>query len=471
MELTDVKNSNVGIFLNYVSASPAPELFATTIDTLVANNNTVLVYYCDEELNGCSYNPIKSKSLCLACKSNVKWLQEIFKSVDFLPIKLGSVSSQSDPTPSVDFSLAAMSSIASLTKAVNEEQLNKFWKKKLGHFKANALQLYDYFKTQITEKDLALLVCFNGRFFDAKPVIKAAIESDISFAIVEVKKTIQPIAFVNELIHSIDANCNRAKAFYKSNPKMATELAKTFFEKKITQQETGDPVYTKHQKGGLCPDYLKEKDRKIIVVYPTTDDEYKFIGDEWDGTVPSSQTSEIYDLCKRLPQYRIIIKMHPNQRHMPRQALKAYYDLAVQFKNCIVEPPTSKYDTYEFLFAADIVVNFASTIGVEAAYFGKTVINIGDTNFSKMNIAPVCISGENAADLILSENIPAPNKLSAIQWGSYLLAYRSPLNKFEYVKGEYFYDGIKSPNSYLKLATILPKIFIKLLKSKLNLWH
>lgn len=467
MDLTDVKNKKVGIFLNYVAASPAPELFASAIDVLIANNNDVLVYYCNEDLDGCSYNPIKASSLCAACKRNVKCIQNIFNDVDFIPLNFDAVSTKVDPKSMASFSLAAMSSIASLTKAVNEEQLNKFWRHKLSQFKENSLQLFNYFKTQISDKDLELLVCFNGRFFDAKPVVNAAISCDIDFSIVEVKKSIQPIAFVNELIHSIDANCDRAELLYNKDPAQATKLAEEFFDKKIRQEKTGDPVYTAHQKKGLSPDYLRNTKKKIIVVYPTTDDEYKFIGDEWDGSVPSSQTAEISSLCEKLPDYLIIVKMHPNQQHMPRQALNAYYDLGLQFMNCIVEPPKSKFDSYAFLFAADIVINFASTIGVEAVYFGKKVINIGDTNFSKMNIAPVCISGFEAAELILSGNFPAPNKLGAIKWGSYLLAYRSRLDKFECIDGEYFYDGMKFPNSHFNFLSLLPKLLIRILKSKL----
>jgi hypothetical protein len=245
MELNDVKNSRVGIFLNYVAASPAPELFASAIDVLIANQNTVLVYYCDEELNGCSYNPIKSKSLCLACKSNVTHMQHLFKSVRFVPIKLRSASRSIDHTMDIglsDFNLAAMSSVASLTKAVDEQQLNTYWTSKLSQFKNNSIQLYHYFTDQIAKEQLELFLCFNGRFFDAKPVVNAAISSDINFAIVEVKKSIHPIAFVNELIHSIEANCTRAEANYNDNPKLATKLAKTFFEKKIRQEATGDPV-------------------------------------------------------------------------------------------------------------------------------------------------------------------------------------------------------------------------------------
>ncbi|MDB4052636.1 hypothetical protein N9499_01520 [Octadecabacter sp.] len=469
MELNDLKNSRVGVFLNYVAASPAPELFASAIDVLIANQNTVLVYYCDEELNGCSYNPIKSKSLCLACKGNVKHMQDLFKSVRFIPIKLRSASSLDDQIAMdlSDFSLAAMSSVASLTKAVDEGQLNTYWTRKLSDFKRNSIQLYHYFTCQIGKEKLESLLCFNGRFFDAKPVVNAAISADINFAIVEVKKSTHPIAFVNELIHSIEANCTRAEENYNDNPQLATDLARTFFEKKIRQEQTGDPVYTRNQKKGLAPPYLKDNDKKIIVVYPTTDDEYKFIGDEWDGTVPSSQTTEISALCAQLPECLIIIKMHPNQKHMPHQALKDYYDLGARYKNCIVERPTSKYDTYELLRAADIVINFASTIGVEAAYFGKSVINIGDTNFSGMKIAPVCISGAEAADMISSQTIPPPNRLGAIKWGSYLLAYKSPLHKFKYSNGNYFFDGAKFPNAQRTLSTILPKLYIRLLKSRI----
>lgn len=466
MELDGVRDKNIGIFLNYVAASPAPELFASAAE-LIQKHNKITFYYCDEELSGCSYNPIKSKSLCASCKSNVVQLKKLFGDVEFKKIKFSGVNTQINDSVARSFSLAAMSSVASLTKAVNEASLNKFWKTKLSHFTRDATDLYGYFTREVRLKKLDMLLCFNGRFFDAKPIVRAATDTCIDYCIVEVKKSIHPLAFVNELIHSADANCRRAEAHFETNRSLGKEQAKDFFERKINQESTGDPIYTKRQSKGSLPSYIAKNEKKLVVVFPTTDDEYKFIGSEWDGHVPDDQVHEIELLCTNLEDYLIVVKMHPNQRHMPAQSLQSYFALEKKFANCLVEAPKSKHDTYAFMQVADVVINFASTIGIEAAYFGKKVINIGDTNFTKLGAMPVCYTGKAAAELITSDRIPLPDKTAAMKWGNYLLSYRSNLTSFEYNQSGYQFKGLKFPNSQLKLRLIIPKLIIRVLKSKL----
>lgn len=452
MEIEDIKNKKIGIFLNYVACSPATELFMSFIDVALKNNNEIIVYYCDSNLSGCSFNPIKSKVLCNLCKKNVYHIKNKFENnLVIKKIDLGLIDNEPyNELNKMEFDMAAMSSIASLTKAINDKELSDYWTKKLKEFKEDSQKLFIFFKFAIDKEKLEFLTCFNGRFFDAKPIIMSARTKNINFILLEVKKSENPVAFVNELIHSINGNCSRAHKYYDKNPKLGNNLGNEFFKKKISQEKTGDPIYTIRQKQGLLPKYIELNSKPLIVIYPTTDDEYKFIGKEWDGHVPEDQVNEIRVICEILKNFLIVVKMHPNQKFMTNMSLINYYKLEKDFSNCKVEKPDSKYDTYEFLKKAQYIITFASTICIEAAYLKKKVINIGDANFSKMNATTLSKNGFQASQLILNKKVPKGNKLAAIKWGYYLYKYKSKLTKFSRnSNGQYFYDNEKLPSHKL----------------------
>ena len=155
-----------------------------------------------------------------------------------------------------------------------------------------------------------------------------------------------------KLIHSIEGNTWRAKKFYEENPERAALVAADFYNKKTKHEATGDPVYTSVQAKGLLPEVYESTTKKLVVVYPTTEDEYKFIGKEWDGHVPESQVEEIAELAQNLDpdKYMIVVKMHPNQATTAENTQARYQELAQQYKHVLVESPLSKVDTYALMF-------------------------------------------------------------------------------------------------------------------------
>ena len=397
-----MENKKIAIFANYSLGSPPFELHNGLIEKLKAKNH-VTVYLCNASIKGCTPNPTKEYFTCRYCISRQALYRELHPEVEFkiLP-DLAAVKSQGVSNAIIEsLDLSAMSSVASYTRCTDESDLNVAWKKTLRGLEETSQSLFSYFVTEIEQFKFDAICTFNGRFVEAKPVIEAAKFCKIEFGVVEVKKSVNPIFFMNELIHSIDANTRRAFQFYLADIRKARKNADKFFSSKIQNISTGDPIYTKDQVKGTLPRDL-DTSKKIITIYPSSDDEYKFIGKEWDGIVPHSQIEEISALIANISdsEFQVIIKMHPNQAKTAGNVLQQYYELQSTFCNAVVEAPESKVDSYELLFKSDIVVNFASTIGVEANYFGKVVVMIGDTNFSRMKIGYQTYTGKEAAQLI-----------------------------------------------------------------------
>jgi hypothetical protein len=455
----EIHEKNIALYMNYSLGSPPLELHYSMIEDLLSRKNTVTVYVCNAELKSCTANPIKSKSVCYYCKFRDA-LSGLLDRINVVSLDLDSVTDNVPDTVHSSLELGVMSSMASAVKAQKYDDLNSIWKKNYNNMFHSSRKLFNYFTSEIETNKYDFLFMFNGRFGDVKPALEAARYLDIGYGLYEVKKSLHDIVFINELIHSIDGNTRRAKLFYSNDVSKANETAKIFFQKKVMQENTGDPIYTKNQSPGELPYSLKPgEERNVIVVYPTTDDEYKFIGKEWDGYVPEDQVNEIDQLASNLSstEYVIFVKMHPNQAHTAENILKRYLNLEVKHPHVHVEEPLSNKDTYALMYRSDFVVNFASTIGVEACYARKIVIGIGDTTFSKMNTSYKAKSGEEAALLILSGQLKAKSIRGAIIWGNYLSRYNDGLTAFSrYGNGDYRVNDNKIGQSKILRIIQLP---------------
>lgn len=465
----DIQNKNIAFYLNYALGSPPLELHVSAIKDLLTRNNKITVYICNNALKSCTSNPLNSVSVCLYCKFRaLDGLKDIQDKVTIRFLDLDGVSTEVNKRIDDSLNLGVMSSMASAVKAQSFEQLNDNWKNFYSKMLFSSKQLYNFFMKEISENKYDFVFMFNGRFGDVKPVLEATRDSKIGYGLVEVKKSLHELVFINELIHSIDGNARRAFECYEKDKEQAVKNAEIFYGKKAKNEDTGDPVYTKNQQSGMLPDAIVNTDKIVVAIYPTTDDEYKFIGKEWDGFVPEDQVVEIDALAKNLDQnkYILVVKMHPNQAHTAENVLERYINLQNKYSHVVVEEPLSKKDTYALMERADYVVNFASTIGVEACYARKVVVAIGDTTFSKMDIAYRTISGKEAAELISSDTLEPKPIEGAIIWGNYLSTYADKLPSYKRVaNGDYLVDGRRIGHSkFLRTLQLPAKLRLEMSK-------
>ncbi|MCX6757903.1 MAG: hypothetical protein NTZ44_03435 [Candidatus Nomurabacteria bacterium] len=453
----EIIDRNVAIYFNMASISPPLELHLALVRDLLKRGNKVTAYICDSSFSSPMDNPFNRRSIerfkMFRAKDALKGLD-----VELKIINLEKISTNVSKTILSILEMAVMSSFASILKAQSKEELSQKWLAAYDNMFLSAKKLYNFFIDEIKKEKYDFVFMFNGRFGDVKPVLQATKDSEIGFGLSELKRTTLEVVFVNELVHSIAGNTKRAIASYEKDKKLAENNAKIFFAKKFANKETGDPLYTIKQKKGSLSERVKNTTKKVITVYPTTDDEYKFIGKEWDGHVPEDQVAEIEKIAIALPpeEYLIIVKMHPNQEHTAEDTIGRYTSLANKYTHVEVEKPLSSRDTYALMLRADVVVVFASLIGVEASYAGKPVVLIGDTTWGNLNIAHKLYSGEDAGNLIKNGIEPKPI-LGSIIWGNYCIAYEDDLPEFKILeKGNYFVAGKRIGKSTWRRIIQLP---------------
>ena len=117
------------------------------------------------------------------------------------------------------------------------------------------------------------------------------------------------------------------------------------------------------------------------------------------------------------------------------------YILPEQYNNITVIPGADSISTYDLMDAAEKVVVFGSTMGLEAAYWNKPVILLAGANYYYSDLCYVPKSEEELSDLLESTLKPKKND-NVIKWGFYMM-YRNPEDKWHYVPptAQFFHIG------------------------------
>lgn len=364
--------------------------------------------------------------------------------------------------------LSVMSTLASRFRITEYDQLPLVWQDRFPYLVQSYHCIFDNTVKAIKSENISLLGVFNGRFFDSAAVVNAAKSMEISYFVYDVNRSSSQYYFYNTSLHSIKANQEKVLSFYDPNNLDHTKCAHEYFLKRRSGKRTYEKSYTAGQKRGYLPKGLLNK--KIIAVYPSSDDEYRFLVDESIYKCVD-QASELSGFCdeflKANSDYLICIRLHPNMAEMHPNALNKYHILS-DYTNVYIANPLDDLDTYALLDAADIVVGFCSSIILESAYIGKKTLLIGPSLYRGMGLGDEFESGLSAASFILNDSrFTIPSKNSAMMWATYVNLYNDPLPSFSIEAGSAKVNSSEiSPPRLWRLLSAVAKLYYELTESK-----
>jgi hypothetical protein len=133
------------------------------------------------------------------------------------------------------------------------------------------------------------------------------------------------------------------------------------------------------------------------------------------------------------PEHHLIVKVHPGERL--RDACDPTVDLirdtfGATPPNVHVVGPDTDLTAHDVVALLDVVVVYTSTIGLEAAYFGKPVINVGGGLHAGRGISIDCRSTESYFRLltdICTGPAPTPARRDLARRYAYAVFFRSVL--------------------------------------------
>jgi hypothetical protein len=488
---------NILIFLPYGGVSPHHfSIGLEIIQEHLNKGNSVTILDCKAHLNACSFNVNKSKSTCIECISiygqgmkliegnyrllNYKYLKAedklFLKNLNFDFITVEDL--KKTKIEDYDIGIGVLASIVSYHRNPNFDfQSYLPIIKKL--FYASC-EVYLSIKNHLITGNYDEVYLFNGRYSEFRAVFRAAQSLKINAKLYEYGSDLSKYAvFDNYLPHSIINT---------------TKLINTVWEEckdHIYRKEKGEEFYKNNRKGieKSYYSYIKDQDSLLlpknfnnqktnIVIYNSSEDEMTAIDEEWVNDLYVSQVEGIIKIIKSVEQfeqsenYHVYLRIHPNLKSLPGDDS---YTLK-NFKSNIFTfiPADSDISSYNLLDNADIILTFASTVGIEATFWDKPSILLGPSAYQNLGAAYTPKSHEEVIALLQNKNLSPLNKEGAVKYGFYMntfgidkkISKMSGFIKLESLKGQ-----VLKPDPVAKFKMDVLFVLnnpLKYLKLKLN---
>ena len=459
-------------FLNLAAQSPSIELnfgFSEKIHLETKLPHTF--FMCDSALLSCSVNIDNKASICRICKFKAKKGFKVFKerneNASLIKISRSDIIEnlcEVDQETQRELQLGVDSTIASQLRLDDMSVLNKRWKKRRSKLYKSALGQYGYFTNFFKENQVSNFIIFNGRLSCSRSLITASKKYNINYYLFDAfinGKT--PMYSKNQMFHSIEFEKNNSIKAYLENFKESRSLASEYMHKKQNRINLNhDRTYTTHQEEGYINDKINVLNKNIISIFISSDDEYRFIGIDWLDYGIVDQIDSIKELSKNLKdEYSLVVKMHPNQVNMHKSVINKYEDLS---KHILVIKPDDKTDTYELIKKSSIIINFCSSIGIEANYLRKPVVQIGASRTMKLPSVNFVKSSNEAIKMIKNKTYKLMPVRSSIIYFTYLMKSKVDIDSYKFIS-----DGKVTYADNFLIAPFIYRLFAIPAKSIFNL--
>jgi len=213
---------------------------------------------------------------------------------------------------------------------------------------------------------------------------------------------------------------------------------KEFFENKIKGIWTVAPAFVIPKKVQTDITILKEID--ILFLY-SSEDEFAALGDKWKRFYGTQE-----DVClrvrERFPKLRISVKFHPNQDDIPKKLLIKKLNLLGE-NGITCYKPKDEYTSYDLISKSKIIITFGSTMGYEAVYQMRKVIQVDSSWFSGLQIISQADSFSELFGYIDNPNKISIKKYRALSLGYFLMRFKTEECDQAYVT-DYFINPKKS---------------------------
>lgn len=222
---------------------------------------------------------------------------------------------------------------------------------------------------------------------------------------------------------------NKTKKVYDTwnqsslSEKEKIKIGSHFYEWKKGGDCVIDKSYVKKQQIGLLPQKWDSQKRNIVI-FNSSDDELAAIGADYDSY--SLFKSQYVGICSILEHFIgernfcFYLRMHPNLSQLDNPFVNDLLELADKFDNIIVIAPAEKISSYSLMNAADKVISFGSTMGVEANYWGKPSILLSASEYYNLGVCYLPSSIEELCEMIKADLQPLA-KEGALKYAFYLL--------------------------------------------------
>lgn len=423
---------------------------------------------CRAKLPACMANPDHNLGICVQCQARfaagVNWArggaavhhiemagfytltaeqQRQLRQIEQLPFaSIAEV--QRFEMDGSDIGLAAMSSAISHLREPHPDVVAH--RAVILRFLKSAVITHFAFRNLFAQHRPDVFVVFNGRFAEVRPAMRLAQKMGIETYVFEaIQGLIEHYVLTrNSFLHDLEVMKGEMERVYAETPLSEDEqrqLAReTFRLSRIFYFEQEE----KRDESAVAKLRVRQADEPLrLVIFNNSEDEFEAIPG-WKNPFYKNQNDGIEQLLTSFAgrdDIHITLREHPNLKGVESSQREFLRALPARFANFTRIEAESKVSSYELLDQHDLVMTFGSSIGIEAAYFGKPVILMGRAQYEDLRC---CIRPAGHAalvrwlnDYIASNELPpdAPTvadvKLAALKYGVFKRSYGIP---YQFVK-------------------------------------
>lgn len=447
------------VFIFYIG-TPTP-IYETELELIrkhEKSGDTVRVLQCAGNLANCYWNQEHRNSYCAMCRSKFKNGWAILNPGDKVELK------QFPPNTLMPFDIPlvfnsvddlkryrydneniGLGVAASLISAFRDHRFNTYlYHNEVIRELNTTMQVYDTLKREFEEFKPDRVYVFNGRIATHLPAVLLCKRMGIEYFSYEVGGTQSSyLLWKNSTVHSLHVMHEEIERLWSAGGAEREKTARLFFEQKRAGVDHEKIIsFTKYQTKSLLPKGFN-KDKKNIAIFNTTIDEYAATEDFESSLYAPDETAGIRRILETFEvddRYMFYLRVHPHMKEVPStiSQMQDIRELNSRFGNLCVIWPAEVVDSYALLDACEKIITFSSTIGIEAAYWGKPSILAGRALYEHLDCIYIPKTHEELVRLLKKDLAPLP-AASALKYAFWEMSYGIP---FEYFKETGFKDEL-----------------------------
>ena len=424
-----------------------PTHYETELELMMVHlqaGDDVSQLYCNSNLINCDQNPWKELQTCLNCnairKHGYKFLPAKIRSIPFLNLNsdqkqqiaalkksFRDISELKELTlHNFDIGFAVASSVISNIRTADPDTVKNA--AIIENYITAAAGVYFSVLNYIESEKPDRFYAFNGRLSHPKAVLRACEAAKVDCYIHERSGSVQKyVAIKNATPHNLTVARNNIELLWNEmDATKRVELSSAFFEKKYKSLNGSWYSFTKDQTDEIPENW--DATKQNVLVFNSSEDEFASVGKEWYNPLYKNQLEALTFIIRDLPQIEnthVYLRVHPNLKKVDNEDKRALYNL--KGENFTLIPAESSVSTYRTLAAADKVITFGSTMGIEATYMRKPSILAGISMYRELQCTYNPQSHQELMELIRKPLQPKPLEgalKAALYYSEFGIPYR-----------------------------------------------
>lgn len=300
------------------------------------------------------------------------------------------------------------------------------YKKLIPRLFSTYFQIQDYLLTKIEPNNTDEVWLCNGRQLHERSVVEFCKSTNIPFKFFEIGgdgNSLERWILHEHSPHDRVEFQREIEALWNANYKTDMGSLETWFENKLDPKSN---PFTSKQVKNLDSGIVD----KFVVFYTSSDDEVAAISEDWDSPWGSQIDAArmLIDAFQDIEEIKLIIRVHPNILNKNQTDQMLWRNLNSN-KNVLIIAPESRVDSYSLMNSSQGVLTYGSTMGVEAAYWGKPLGLLSRARYDELVENSYLDSIEKVrtwVDSASNQILPKPKKLGALKWANYFLYAGEP---------------------------------------------